>query len=94
MRSTYRFRKRQLPLGPAVRLYLLSSVGCAHPAAGIKFRHLFPVLLVLDAIWAASPLLAARKLGIGTALAGIAGLAYLPSAQRTLMNGIYRRTSE
>jgi serine/threonine protein kinase len=80
--------------GIAVRLYLLSAVGWGHPAAGIQFGRLFPILLVLDGVWAASPLLAARKLGIGTALAGIAGLAYLPFAQRTLIQSIYRRAPD
>jgi DNA-binding winged helix-turn-helix (wHTH) protein len=71
--------------GIAVRIYLLSEVGWAHPAAGRQFRRLFPLLLLFDALWAASPLLAARKIGLGLALVGVAGLAYLPFAQRTLM---------
>jgi cholera toxin transcriptional activator len=75
--------------GIAVRLYLLSAVGWAHPEAGAKFRLLFPVLLILDAFWAASPLLTVRVIGIGVALAGVAGLAYLPFAQRTLIRSIY-----
>ena len=76
--------------GIAVRLYLVSSVGWAHPAAGLKFHRLFPVLLVLDGLWAASPLLATGKIGFGLALAGVAGLAYLPFSQRTLIQSIYR----
>jgi DNA-binding winged helix-turn-helix (wHTH) protein len=71
--------------GIAVRIYLAAEVVWAHPAAGRQFRRLFPLLLVLDAIWAASPLLAGRTIGIGLALIGVAGLAYLPFAQRTLM---------
>jgi DNA-binding winged helix-turn-helix (wHTH) protein len=74
--------------GIAVRIYLLTEVGWAHPAAGRQFRRLFPLLLVFDALWAASPLLASRKIGFGLALAGVAGLAYLPFAQRTLMVSI------
>src|SRR5262245_48338777 len=35
----------------AVRIYLLSEVGWAHPEAGRNFRRLFPLLLVLDALW-------------------------------------------
>ena len=64
--------------GIAVRLYLLSSVGLAHPAAGRQFQRLFPALLVLDSLWAASPLLAGLRIGFGLALAAAAGLAYLP----------------
>jgi cholera toxin transcriptional activator len=76
--------------GVAVRLYLLSSVGLRHPQAGSKFRRLFPYLLVLDATWAASPLLAVRAIGVGVALACVAGMAYLPFSQRTLIGSIYR----
>jgi hypothetical protein len=75
--------------GIAVRLYLLSSVALVHPAAGRNFHRLFPVLLLLDGAWAASPLLAVRTIGFGIALAGAAGLAYLPFSQRTLMHRIY-----
>ena len=76
--------------GIAVRLYLLSAVGLDHPATGAKFRRLFPVLLLLDGLWAASPLLLAGKIGYGLALACVAGLAYLPFSQRTLIQSIYR----
>lgn len=75
--------------GVAVRLYLLSAVGLNHPAAGTKFRRLFPALFVLDALWAASPLLLARKIGYGLALVSVSALAYLPFAQRTLIQSIY-----
>ncbi|MCZ6485750.1 MAG: winged helix-turn-helix domain-containing protein [Acidobacteria bacterium] len=76
--------------GIAVRLYLLSAVGLDHPATGVKFRRLFPALVGLDGLWAASPLLVAGNIGIGPALAGVAGLAYLPFSQRTLIQCIYR----
>jgi DNA-binding winged helix-turn-helix (wHTH) protein len=76
--------------GIAVRLYLISSVGLDHPAAGPKFLRLFPILFLLDTLWAASPLLLARKIGYGLALGSVAALAYLPFSQRTLMSSIYR----
>ena len=76
--------------GIAVRLYLLSSVGLDHPAAGVRFRQLFPLLFALDIFWAASPLLLARRIGYGLALGCVAVLAYLPFSQRTLMQSIYR----
>lgn len=76
--------------GIAVRLYLLSSVGLDHPAAGVRFRQLFPLLFALDIFWAASPLLLARKIGYGLALGCVAALAYLPFSQRTLVQSIYR----
>lgn len=75
--------------GVSVRLYLLSSVGLDHPAAGRKFQRLFPALFLLDTLWAASPLLLAQKIGSGLALVAVAALAYLPFAQRTLMQSIF-----
>jgi cholera toxin transcriptional activator len=75
--------------GIAVRLYLLSSVGLRHPNAGKQFHKLFPFVFVLDALWAASPLLVAPTIGIGVALAGACGLAYLPFSQRTLIRTMY-----
>ena len=75
--------------GIAVRLYLLSSVGFGHPAAGEKFRRLFPFLFILDTLWAVSPLLLAGKIGLGPALAAVAALVYLPFSQRTLVRSIY-----
>jgi serine/threonine protein kinase len=77
--------------GIAVRVYLISAVGWRHPAAGRKFIVLFPILLVLDGIWAAAPLLLWRHVGLGLAFAGVALLAYVPFAQRTLIRAIYPR---
>ena len=74
--------------GVSVRLYLISSVGLNHPAAGKQFRSLFPALFLLDTLWATSPLLLAQEIGYGLALVAVAALAYLPFAQRTLMRGI------
>ncbi len=76
--------------GIAVRLYLITSVGLDHPAAGPKFLRLFPILFLLDTLWAVSPLLLSRKIGYGLALGSVAALAYLPFSQRTLMLSIYR----
>ena len=76
--------------GIAVRLHLLSSVGLNHPAAGAKFRRLFPALFILDTLWAVSPLLLVQTIGYGLALGAIAPLVYLPFSQRTLVECIYR----
>ncbi|OFV95064.1 MAG: hypothetical protein A3H28_17085 [Acidobacteria bacterium RIFCSPLOWO2_02_FULL_61_28] len=76
--------------GIAVRLYLLSAVGLDHPAAGSQFRRMFVPLFVLDALWATSPLLLVRQMGYGLALGSVAALAYLPFAQRTLMQSACR----
>lgn len=75
--------------GVAVRLFLLTSVGLKHPHAGIKYRKLFPMVMLLDIAWSASPLLLVDKLGMGLSMAAVAGLAYLPFSQRILMNSLY-----
>ena len=77
-------------IGIAVRLYLISAVGWRHPAAGRKFMTLFPILLVLDGIWSAAPLLLLHLLPRpGLLFAGVALLAYVPFAQRTLIRALY-----
>jgi hypothetical protein len=77
--------------GIAVRLYLATAVGWRHPSARANFARLFPLMVLLDGLWAACPLLAIEGLGAGVALAGVAGLAYLPFAQRTLIRSIYKK---
>ena len=74
--------------GVSIRLYLIASVGLNHPAVGQKFRRLFPVLFLLDNLWATSPLLLAQTIGYGLALMAVAALVYLPFGQRTLMQSI------
>jgi len=78
--------------GIAVRLYLLAAVGLDHPAAGVRFRRLFPALLALDAVWAASPLLLFQRLH-WPVLGAVAALAYLPFCQRTLVQSAYQVTA-
>ena len=80
--------------GIAVRLYLLAAIGLDHHATGVKFEKLFSFVVVLDGLWAASPLLMARSFGIGLALACVAALAYLPFSQRTLVRRAYRVTGD
>ena len=76
--------------GIAARIYLSSAVAFNHPATGRQYWKLFPALLLLDALWAASPLLLAQRIGFGTALACVAGLAYLPFSQKTLVTNAFR----
>ncbi|MFQ5663783.1 MAG: transcriptional regulator [Terriglobia bacterium] len=75
--------------GIAVRLYLVAVVAFDHPQTAAKFRRLFPVLLVLDVVWALSPLLLAEKTGLLLALALVPVLAYGPFSQRTLVRSAY-----
>jgi len=77
--------------GIAIRIYLMSAFGWHHRQAGRKFTLLFPLLVLFDGIWAASPLLLVRKIRFGLAFTGVALLAYVPFAQRTLVHAMYPR---
>ena len=55
-----------------------------------QYWKLFPALLVLDALWAAAPLLLAPRIGIGLALVCMVGMAYSPFSQKTLFSNAYR----
>lgn|SRR5262245_24854645 len=70
------------------RAYMFFPVFLNLAAAAKLFRQVFPALLVLDAIWAASPLLIFHKIG-GFSLVGMVLMALLPFAQRTLMRRAY-----
>jgi serine/threonine protein kinase len=74
--------------GTAVHVYLLAAVAQDYPNSGRLFRKVFPALLVVDSLWAASPLLLLHKLG-GWVLMCVAGLAFLPFSQRMLMLASY-----
>jgi hypothetical protein len=73
-------------LGIGLRLYLLAGIAFSYQGLGNDFRRLSPLLVLLDAFWALSPLLllAAGKLG-SLAFACVVGLAFLPLSQRTLV---------
>ena len=75
-------------VGAAVRLYLISAVGFNYPGSGRLFRQAFPGILVLDALWAASPLFLYQSWGEPTLLF-VAALAFLPFSQRTLILSAY-----
>jgi cholera toxin transcriptional activator len=68
-----------------IRLYLLAAVAFDVQNLSGRFRRLFPALLVLDELWALSPLLLLPQIGLGLALAATAALAYVPFSQRTLV---------
>ena len=72
-------------IGIPVRLYLLSAMAFRYQGLTGKFRKLFPFLLVLDEIWALTPLLCVEQIGMGLAIAVAAALLYLPFSQRTLL---------
>jgi hypothetical protein len=63
----------------------MASMTFDFPQFPDKFRRLFPVLLVLDLLWALSPFLLIHHISAGVALAMVAALVYLPFAQRSLV---------
>lgn len=68
-----------------IRLFLLSAITFRAPGVRTKFLKLFPLLLVLDLLWALSPFLLLHHIDVGVALAATAALVYSPFAQRSLI---------
>ena len=68
-----------------VRLFLLSAVALDYRELPSKFGKLFPILLVLDLLWALSPFLLIHHISAGFALGLSAPLVYAPFAQRSLV---------
>ncbi len=73
-----------------VHLYLLGAVAFDYEDLGPLFHRAFPLVLVLDLVWALSPLLLFLKLG-AIMLLGVPALALLPFSQRTLISMAYGR---
>lgn len=75
-------------IGAAVRLYLITAVAFNFSGSSRLFRHIFPGVVVLDVLWAASPLFLFQRWGELTLLF-VAALVFLPFSQRTLMLSAY-----
>jgi DNA-binding winged helix-turn-helix (wHTH) protein len=75
--------------GIPLRLYLLSAVAFDFRKLGENFRRLFPVVLMLDQLWAIAPFLLLPQIGIGLAFAATAALLYVPFSERTLVRMAY-----
>ncbi len=71
-------------IGIALRLYTLNATLFNYRHLGVNFRKLFPLVLVLDVLWATSPFLVIHLIGVGLAFAACAALVYSPFAQRVL----------
>jgi DNA-binding winged helix-turn-helix (wHTH) protein len=76
-------------VGMAVRLFFFSGIALDQARIGEIFLRVFLPLMILDELWALSPLLLWRELGTGLALAAITALVWAPFAQRTLVRMIY-----
>ena len=61
-----------------VRLFIVVAVGLNFQNLPSKFSRLFPVLLILDLLWAVSSFLLIHDINTGLALGLIAPLGYLP----------------
>ncbi|MBS1815048.1 MAG: winged helix-turn-helix domain-containing protein [Acidobacteria bacterium] len=68
-----------------VRAFLVTAMLFRAPAFAEKYRKLWPLLLVVDLLWALSPFLLMNHINVGVALACTALLVYSPFAQRSLM---------
>lgn len=76
-------------IGFSIRIYLIALVGWGHTEAGGRYRKLFPFLLVLDAIWAATPLLIQHDGQLAlVSWAGLILMGWLIFGQKTLMERI------
>ena len=77
-------------LGIPLRIYLFTALSFDFADIGRQFRTLFPFVLLLDLIWAATPLLFLGQLQ-GLVLLCAGALAFLPLSQRTLLYEAYAR---
>ncbi len=68
-----------------VRAFVVSMVLFHAPGARRKFLKLWPLLLLLDELWALSPFLLLHHISFGLALSCTALLVYSPFAQRSLV---------
>jgi cholera toxin transcriptional activator len=68
-----------------VRAFVLSMILFHAPGARGKFLKIWPFLLLLDELWALSPLLLLHHISVGLALSCTALLVYSPFAQRALI---------
>jgi hypothetical protein len=77
-------------IGIPLRCYLISGAAFDYLRLGEKFHRLYPVILLIDELWAIAPFLLAAKVGFGAAFAATAGLLYLPFSERSLIRMAYR----
>jgi cholera toxin transcriptional activator len=76
-------------VGLALRLYTLSQVALKYRWLGRNFSRIFPIVLIVDVVWAFSPFFLIHLIGIGLAFAASAALVYSPFAQRVLAKLAY-----
>jgi cholera toxin transcriptional activator len=72
-------------VGIPVRLYLISGAAFRPLGLRVNYLTLFPMIFLLDLLWALAPFLLIDRIGFGLALAATAALLYAPFAQRSLV---------
>lgn len=72
-------------IGIPIRLYIISGAAFRPPGLRNNYLKLFPMIFLLDVLWALSPFLLIHEIGFGLALASTAALLYSPFAQRSLI---------
>lgn len=68
-----------------IRLFVIFAVALNFADLASKFSRIFPLLLILDLLWALSPFLLIHHINTGLALGLSAPLVYAPFAQRSLV---------
>jgi cholera toxin transcriptional activator len=72
-------------IGIPIRLYLISGAAFRPPGLRANYLRLFPMIFLLDVMWAVAPFLLVGQIGFGLALSATAALLYAPFAQRSLV---------
>ncbi len=80
--------------GIPLRCYLLSADAFDYAGLRESFQRIFPLILMLDLLWALAPFLLAPKIGFATAFAATAALLYVPFSERTLLRMTYPRPEQ
>ena len=78
-------------VGIAVRLFFFCAAAFDFRGLGRMFMRMFPLIAILDFLWALSPFLLLHHIPPGLALAACAALLFMPFAQRTLIRMSYLR---
>jgi DNA-binding winged helix-turn-helix (wHTH) protein len=75
-------------LGFTIRVFVIGLLVWRHPEAAQRIRRIFPVVFVLDVLWAATPLLVETTMTPLVSWAGLILMGWLVFGQRTLLLSI------
>jgi hypothetical protein len=80
-------------IGFAIRVYFISLAGWKHHLAAHRFSQVFYAVLVLDGLWAATPLLISQWATKLVAWPGVILMVWLTFGQRSAMLSLERQSS-